>query len=305
MSVSIAQFRTGELVVSHLYREPQLLLYDRNAKYLRSYTKRGAGPGEFSSTLHLVLDRNDTLYAFENLRVHRFDRELKHIDTRSIEKGVQVNGVVLADGRMVVDDRVRTNDRAVYTVQIVDREGQVTNTLERVANAIAPTLLAPAADGRGFWTARRNETELREYDSKGDLVRTVTVRPPWFTAWNQPIPGEPLSARPRPRNAEIMTISAHHVMLVTIEADSKWKPIVSGPPGKIMNPFELDGSAIWDTVVSAVDVRTANVIAQVRSPELLHAVEGGKGLVYSTSANADGHVDVHIWQVELVSVRSR
>ena len=74
-------------------KEPRIVLFDRQGRFIRTLVKEGQGPGEFSGILPCIQvdERNDRLFLFSNNRVWEYTLEGEFIGQSTHEYSVIYN----------------------------------------------------------------------------------------------------------------------------------------------------------------------------------------------------------------------
>ncbi|MBW7933246.1 MAG: 6-bladed beta-propeller [Gemmatimonadaceae bacterium] len=116
----------GRLFVADV-KEQQIRLFDNTGRFIRTFGRRGAGPGEFSNPVGLAMPGGNELFVYDpgQWRVSVFDTSgalragyRAHISSW----GPTWNGGIAADGRLVdKQQRVNPGDSAVHhDVRVLD-----------------------------------------------------------------------------------------------------------------------------------------------------------------------------------------
>ncbi len=299
--ISIVKFSTGAYLVSYRFVEPTLVMFDSKGTLLRIHDKRGAGPGEFQSFPHLVMGRGDTVYAFDRARLLRFDRSLRHVDTKGIPLTFNNTATVLGDGQVVLDAWGSQEDGRTTTLAILSADGRSVSTIEVIVEQKSPgyVLQLIAQGQRGIWSIRSNDSTLRFYSHSGEqMLATTTIKRSWFTPWDARAEGEGWTVRPRPSNAWLRPAPKVGCLLLgTRVADDSWRSPLNAQ-GKL-RPSETDLSALYDTTIELLDPANGYVLVSARFPQELVPVEGAIAEFASTGVDSAGNVLIDIWRMEL------
>lgn len=299
---SVLRTTRGHYVVSHVFAEPPLVVYDSTGAFLRVYDRQGEGPGEFSFSPRLFSGPSGDIFASEQGRLHRFDADLTHRTTRQLDRRIYNSAAILAGGRVVVDHLGSESQGIPETVTILDSTGAIESTVETVPGEILRRRIGPARTG-GFWTLAVNDTELRRYGPDGTLEHTVriegTVVEPWTGGL---LDGEGRRVPYRPRYETFIDLGGGDLLLVAWVSPADWEPAPEEDPdaGGARVLAEIDGNEMYDSVLEWVDETSGQVSATARLPYALSRVEGSEGLVHSRHPDSrSGHVVTRIWQVSL------
>jgi hypothetical protein len=299
---SLARVRDGGYVVSHRFGTPALLLYDRRGRLLRTYERRGSGPGEFSRAPRLYLAPGGELRAFAGNRLLHFTTSLEHVKTANVDIAPTTRAIFFDDGWIAVEAPVQTDDGATLMLHFLNGDGKLQRSAETTSTPTLPLLLARS--DHGVWVGSRNNSTLRLYSQAGKLVRLLELRRPVFEAWTGTISGENVTQRPRARNSAITERNRTSLVILTYVPDPKWSSPFPGAwgthprlEGASLN--SLDGGKVWDTVLQVVDSENGAVLAIGQSPHMLMVVEGAVDEFYYTEVHEDGSVSIRILRLEL------
>ncbi|HUF50178.1 MAG TPA: hypothetical protein VMN60_05060 [Longimicrobiales bacterium] len=294
---SVARLPNGTYVVSHRFATPALLLYDARGRLLRSHVQRGMGPGELSSPPRVFVGPDGLLAAFSGNRLIRFDTTLQHVSTIKVDVAPRTYAVFMRNGLIAVDAPIRTDDGNTFTFHLLSAAGTLEKSLEPTRQPTGPMLIAGSADG--LWVARRNDSYLRLYSERGELIRSLRIDRDWFRPWSAPLQGEGLTLKPRPRKVQLVQRDSRTIVVLTLVADENWSPPVESVQQPLAGLNTLQPADLWDTVIEAVDTSTGEVQASGRSQHMLQSVEGTAHEFYSTAIGEAGHVTITIWRLEL------
>jgi hypothetical protein len=77
----VAIASNGDIYVSDGYGNDRVIVFDRNGRFVRTWGKLGAGPGEFSQPHSIAIDSMDRVYVADrnNSRIQIFDKEGKFL----------------------------------------------------------------------------------------------------------------------------------------------------------------------------------------------------------------------------------
>lgn len=89
----------------------------KNGKYIKSFGRKGRGPGEKTS-IGVIAEQNDTTYLFDNGYLKLFDKELKEINR--IFLGLWANQVYLNDH--TIDLKIAANKYFPFPVTLIDKK---------------------------------------------------------------------------------------------------------------------------------------------------------------------------------------
>jgi hypothetical protein len=296
---SVLRSSDGRFLVSHLFVDPQIAVYDSTGEFFRLYNATGGGPGEFDFSPSLFDAPGSDIWALEQNRLVRFDATLRHLETRNL--GVQYllsNLLVLSDSTLVLSARTSSPGDSVYAVRLTDADWSGSRTLERSPDRYGLALIAPAASG-GFWTLGTNQLVLRKYDGLGELSRSVELTSPHFEPWQGAATTDGLEgfdAPPRPRHKLLYDAGRGRIVIMTRVAAQDWQPT---PSDRMFKPSEVDENAKYDTIAAIVDVASGRTLSTTRFDAFLSSVDGAPDLVYVTRVDAVGHVVTTIYRIRV------
>lgn len=290
----------GSFLVSYLYREPVIAVYDDGGTYERLYDSQGEGPGEFQFYPKLFRGPDGGVLAFENGRLHRFDGELQHLDTRTLARRIFQTMAALPDGRVVVDDLPTTSSGSTPTFSVLDPTGDLEVDGKPVAEPVVRTLIAPASEGE-FWTLRGSGTQLERRNADGAVTHGAEIEggavEPWTTGR---IEGEGRDVPRRARYTGLSDLGDGTLVLVAWVSPEGWEPAGESDEPTVLDPALIDANQEYDTVVEHVDASTGQVLAHLRVPHALVTVKGAPRLLHSRHPVGDvGHVLTRIWEVHV------
>ena len=299
--LSVARLSPDRYAVSHLFQPPAVLLYSGSGTLMRSYIRRGSGPGEFTSAPWLFPGNGDTIYALDRNRLVRLDAGLAHLDTRQLDMAPRATAVVLPDGSIVIDARQAAAGGRAYAVQILGGDGRHRLSVEPidVTASVDTTLVAPALD-EGFWTLSSNGSHLRHYSAAGVVCCDVDVHSGgWFEPWSGALPGEGVTVKPRTHRTAVRQIADTLALVLTWAASADWQPVApAGTQGSYV-PARLDLTRVWDSTLELVSTKSGEVIQTLRSTLALVFVQGATDLLFTAREAADGHTVAEIWKVDI------
>jgi hypothetical protein len=295
---SVLRTADGRFLVSHrLIDDPQIVVYDSAGRFIRLYDAVGGGPGELRGPPVLFPGPGGGIWAVDQNRLLRFDARLRHVETSDLRSQFGVSRLFpLTDDTFLLAGLSSLRD--TFTVGIVDVAGAWDDRriVVRALDPYGAPIAAPAVAG-GFWSMEANQLKLRRYSEDGAVRDSIELAIPYFEPWSGPLEGEGYEGwnlPPRPRQSGVFDAGADRIVVLTRLTEDDWKPT---PRDQMINFSERDENVLHDTAVALVDASTGRMIASLRSEEDLHHVNGTAGYVYSTHANADGHVITKIYRI--------
>jgi hypothetical protein len=298
---SLSQFVTvdtnGRYLVSHVLGPPAVVIYDSTGRFEQLYNAEGKGPGELEYSPLIFPGNGDTLYAFSQWRLIRFDSDFRHIDTKRLERRPLVRAVILPSGQIVSGDVVPDGGSMFQVIAVMDANGRQSRVLESEPWAGGGRALVAAAHDGGFWTLRSNTLELHKYTAAAELQRSVRVADPEFQPWTEGVEGEAYVVPPRPEHTHLVDMGDGAGILRTWVPDPAWKPVAHWP---IIRPATTSKTLLYDTVLKRVDLSSGRILATVRHDDALGPVIGTRSRFFSVRLEEDtGHAVTQIWDLRI------
>jgi len=237
---------------------PEIDLYERSGRFLRTIGPDGEGPGETQAVM-AVRFAGRSLYVWD-ARLGRLTR-FSIAQSAFEDFAVQVTGVndieVLSTGEVVFAASIFTREAAGYPLHVVDledpsailRTGSASgawNASEPWGQAIHSTL---APNGR-VWIARMPRLEFLEWSRDEGVERHVAGAPRWFP----PVVDTPRQGEaPRSRLDDLVVDAEGRVWTLTRVAGSNWRSGL-GEAGELGFPRIVDRAAYADHRVDVFDL---------------------------------------------------
>lgn len=206
-----------------------------DGRLLRTWGRRGQGPGEFSPGLKVLhVAAQDRLVVREGQRLHWFDREGAHIQTLTFDRIAfdDEASVFLADGRLIASERV-DDDNTIHVLNAALGNGPTGRVRsfaslrpeESSVAGSAQRALARAGADRVWagppWLTRRGY-ELELWDANGRLLQTLRRSVPWFPAGGRPTSNR--SDRPPPGITKIHVDDRGLLYVFAVVVGAGWAP---------------------------------------------------------------------------------
>src|SRR5690606_17548980 len=102
-----------------------------------------------------------------------------------------------------------------------------------------------AMDG-GFWTLGTNQLTLRGHAASGVVSHVVSLKLPYFEAWEGPLDRKGLEGfdfPPRPRHSLMYDSGEGRIVILTQVIDKRWKPT---PSDRMFKPSERNENELYD-----------------------------------------------------------
>lgn len=153
-----------------------------------------------------------------------------------------------------------------------------------------------AADRGAAWAAWINRYVIEGWDTAGRLTRTLRRDVEWFPTWWRA--RSDAETPPLPVTTAIQVQGDTLWVLVRVP-DPDWRSAVR-PEGKLYTVD--DKNAYQDTMVEAIDLRTGELLASTRFPQVMDGF-AGPGLVFGPASDALGNPVLPVWEVQIVHPR--
>ncbi|WP_419948508.1 6-bladed beta-propeller [Candidatus Palauibacter sp.] len=274
--------RTGdaEFIVASVENRGDLLVYDAEGRFLRTFGGAGQGPGEYRAPGRVRLGTDGSLLILDILnrritRVSAGGEVLRTVDVRGLQ-ALDFVPAETAEG-FFLSGFGGGPDGLTAVTDVVGGEGAAVARLgsEPVDRWVVNFFRAPlAVDDLGrVWAARPGgyRFEAWETQGNGEPVLRLVGAPEWFDP-GPPLPGAPITA-PAPSVVMSLRFAGGHMWIVTWVADANWRDNAD------TNPAELQLNRVLDTVLEVIDPASGTLIARTRHAEALR-ITGDEGLVF-------------------------
>jgi hypothetical protein len=302
---SIVQRSDGVFALLDAQDQDRVKFFDEEGRYLRSFGRRGEGPGEFRITNLIALLPGDSVEIYD-LGNRRFT-----VISPDFALGRTSRAIDLLSPRMVhLDDGTRIMNGALYTpeglglpLHRVDVDGGVLGSFgadppirDLTARGAVRRLLATSGS-RTVWSAALPRYRLEEWTLDGERVRILEREVPWF----RPHDGSndrAADGTPLPYLRAIHLDDNGWLWIVVWVPALQWEEGlregdgIDGLPGPVVSDF----SKLFDSVVEVIDVEAGRV---VRSQRFDIAFKGfiRDGLLFADHVPDPTTFQIGIWEV--------
>lgn len=284
-------------------------VFDSTGKFLRRLGRVGSGPGEFKRPYRLLVTPGDTIHVFDRGTARRTVLSPDYRALRSTPITPQIENVLfLGPGRFLYNAPVGSRDRFGLAFHFFDDSGRIVHSfgegqekwLPRDVTLRAARQLATGRRGR-FWTSRwLYQYEIREWNSDGQLIRTLLPESDWYPAYDEmlaPTPARP----PRPGVRAIWLDDNDMLWVIGATSDRNWSRGL-GPEkrleGQVAYPIE-DEQKLFDGVLDVFDVRRGRLVVSQRSPETYNYFLG-RNRIAAVREYSNGVRYLEVFEVQLV-----
>lgn len=183
-SAAIVRDSKGNYYVAH---SSQVFVFDPAGTFLRTFGRRGDGPGEYKGIGHLRFRAGDTLEIYSRARRTVLAPDLSVVSTNRV--GVSyLQSVFLGDARAVVNHPLTAPGRIGYPLQLVNDSGQIVRSFgvlgEPHYRSGEPLKLrrplAPGPDEGSVWSVGRADYLIELWDTTGARLAALQRDVDWF-----------------------------------------------------------------------------------------------------------------------------
>ncbi|GMV06271.1 MAG: hypothetical protein AMXMBFR53_25470 [Gemmatimonadota bacterium] len=293
------------------YQEPAtVFVFDARGAFVRRMGRHGQGPGELRHVTVLVVGPGDSLHVLDrgNQRrsVYGPDGGWARSDPWRVlaERGLAVGADAVALNGHDPANPLSPRLVQVYGLDGTRRASLGTDTATSVRDPMS--LLYPENRSRvmgraagGVWVGRPDAYRIEEWTQGGQLLRAVERRAEFFPeglAFALATPEQP----PNPRLVAIHSPDPGTVWTVAHVAARDWR---SGVGARIERPdgyvgYELDGDALYDSVLELWDLAGRRVLVSHRVPAQLQGFLSND-LLWAWRQDALGIPYVDVWRLTL------
>ena len=286
----VGQLSTGEYVLSGSVGGGTVVIYDSAGSYVRSFGRRGEGPGEFGRSLRVVIGPNDSIIVADDSRgrVNVLTRNGDFVRDYRVPLLSGQDFALLAGGVMAFF--FLPEEHSDPLVRLLDPLGVERRRIGRVTMDRPQDegwVLSPARDG-GLWMGNGWKYELQHWDTLAALKRTIIRDVDWFPPWDgRPRPeGIFEQVAPPPFLLHVWEDTSNRLWIYSLVPDPQWRP--GGSP-----PLEAEWAReTYDMVVEVLDLDAGRPLAETRIEHLGRVC--GSPLMYDVVYSAEGDTRVPI-----------
>lgn len=282
-------------------------VFNQDGRFLASFGRTGAAPGEFTARPDLVMGPGDSLIAIDRAarRATVFDPEYRVARTIQL-RAYSGDAIRLPDGRLVVTGNSRTAALIGLPLHLLDARGTLVRSFgsidERVDLRDRFSMLrsiAPSAYG-GIWSAKPNSYIIEKWDTTGSLRVRVERSADWFRPWTRPQGALGVTRQP-PWLVDMAEHSDTLLVLIRVD-DSEWQPRRTAPapgvPGEFWMP-DADKELLYDTIVEVIDVKSGRLVVSQRFRQNLLGIVSAD-MVASYEEDEQGNPKYVVWRLNLL-----
>ena len=288
-SLSVGVTSRGEFLVPAA-GNVRVAVYDRNGRFIRTFGRRGPGPGEFQFLYRIrVLPGDSIVVADQRNHIQVFGPTFEYVRTINTSSDALLSPARMPNGEIVTQ-------RRADMLSVLGPDGSVTDSIRvtpvsqaRQCQGCNSRWLAASSTTGRFWSSVSNRYQIEQIDRQGTVHLTLVRSPVWFTPWDS-VP-KPKSARdlvePRTSLYAIREDADGLLWSLAKAVDPKWREAPRGGPVTVAH---VNGDT--DSMMSVIDPRTGTVLAERRIPESVGFLE--RDLIFFQTEDQDGLVSIHV-----------
>lgn len=254
-----------EYLVAPTYENGRVAAFSEAGAFLKTFGKRGKGPGEFSNIRALRAMRGDSVVVLDATSLIQ-TTTADHFVRRAATTPRVFGFLALPDGRLILNN----NDGRQAPLVLLEgadaryRPVRTFGTAEpddRVMGRVAA--LANGANGT-FWWAFPNRLEISQWDTGGRALRVFRLSAAWFTPWDVTAFLRSQTSAGKPQSRVVWLEEDGGILwVIAMVADRKWKaPAVKNRESVVPSMTERHRS--FDAIVLAIDPTTERLLAVQR-----------------------------------------
>jgi hypothetical protein len=301
-AAALARDSKGRYYVAGGGRE-KVVVYDSAGRYVKSFGRRGVGPGEFEGIgiLSLHVGLGDTLFVQEGWgRVSVFSANHSFVRSFRAPSGTgQLHA--LSNDSFLASGTLRDPAHVGLAFHILDRNGQVSRSFGDPTTVVlpgsprSPALLALSRDRQTFWT--QTGYRLEQWTPAGRLLASFEVYDvPWLPP---PVYEEVRLKSDGGRGAQSVRAPTNQGNATITGVDGSgmvW--LYVAPP---LREASAQGRGSTTVNYEVFDPSRGRVFASITLDQFLYFVPGTE-LVWTISSAADGTVSYTIWKMRIQPV---
>lgn len=232
-----------------------LFLFDDQGRFIKSFGRKGQGPGELELPRFLALDDRDDVLVYDIGSFSRFDKDGNFLSAKALARPGQVLRGPAGDLLLKSTSMDSEGEKVLYSSTIIrldfeSRERGVLDTYKALIkpdeiNPIEPSFWAAASRDRTFVVNESRGYEIRAFNQDGALVRIIRKE-------YQPVPvseafREKILKQFGPRFAGRLSFPKNHAPFQSLTADENGRLLVAtyepgDKPGEYLyDVFDEDG----------------------------------------------------------------
>ena len=280
-------------------------VFDTVGTFLRTFGRRGEGPGEYQAIGNLRFRPGDTLEIYDSglRRKTILAPDGTVVGTSRFEVRSYSGGVFLGDGRVVVNEHRQTPEQVGYPLQLVDGSGEIVRSLGAIRPEFRPNepwtvqkVLAAGPHGATVWSVGRSSYLMELWDTAGVRLQALQRDAEWFEPWVTDTPLGPDQPPPKPAVGAVKTdLQGRLWVLVLVPAEDWRDGLVSREWG-----WDIDVYRAFDQILEVIDPGTGELVVSRRFPDQDFIVFLGDDMIVSYREDEMGYPFLDFWRIALV-----
>lgn len=283
----------------------QILVFDKQGRFVRRIGRLGGGPGEFNGIGSLHVGPGDSLFVFDNQqsRLSTLTPDGEFVRSIPIPISPEVTNFVASDGRFIIGRSFGVPELGAHPLHLFDSEGRRLRSFGNFSGEVRPDVpgflsrsLAPATGPR-IWSGHLMAYVMDRINlntGTRDLVVRREAR--WFPPRLQP-PRDRGMIGPDPGIRAIQEDEVGRLWVLLAIPDPKWRTVYR-PSG----PGDTHGSVIdlqefYNTRIEVLDPERGLLIAMLEVPEYVEEFSGPGEI--GVVLMGDGVPRFHRWRLTL------
>lgn len=309
-TAEIVRDRQGNYYVAHgdgAIAASRVWVFSPTGQFLRTFGRKGDGPGEYRGIVALRFLPGDTLelYSFERRTVLDPDLTVVRTSRLQISNG---NRVFLPDGRSVVGKHLATPGRVGYPLQLVTDSG----TIVRSFGAIRPEYrrdepfklgraIMAGPDGGSVWSVGATTYLIELWDTSGTRRAAFQRDVDWFEPWGRDLPPRPNGPTPQPRVGLVTRDSVGRLWVSVLVAAEHWREGFTRDANGRFRVTPGNIGRIWDTVLEVIDPVAERLVASRRfqGQQIVSFIDND--LIVTYREDETGYPSLDVWRMSVTT----
>jgi hypothetical protein len=282
----------------------RIWVFDTTGSFLRTFGRRGEGPGEYQAIGNLRFRPGDTLEIYDSglRRKTILAPDGTVVSTSRFEVRSYSGGVFLAHGRVIVNEHRRTPEQVGYPLQLVDGSGKIVRSLGAIRPEFRSNepwtvqkVLAAGPDGATVWSVGRSSYLMELWDTTGARLQALQRDAEWFEPWVTDTPLGPDQPPPKPAVGAVKTDPQGRLWVLVLVAAEDWREgLVSREWG-----WDIDVYRAFDQILEIIDPESGELLMSRRFSD--HDFIGflGDDMIVSYREDEMGYPFLDIWRIAL------